>query len=54
MVAGVGSEFQTCLDHSLALDVVKQGGHIIYHLNWETFESELSGDDRCQPDGHGK
>lgn len=54
VVAGVRSEFQSCLDHSLASDVVKQGGHIIYHLNRETFESELRGDDRCQPDSHGK
>lgn len=43
------SVFESCLDHSLALEMVKQGGHIIYHLSWNTFESESHRDNRHKP-----
>lgn len=41
------SEFKSCLvTYSLALKAAKQGNHIIYHLNWNTFESQLHKDNR--------
>lgn len=49
LVLKAKSGFKFCLDHSLALELVELGDHIIHHLNWNTFKSELSRDNRCKP-----